>query len=104
MGYDSWVTQGSSHRCPDCGSTWHDFEGGCTNPRCHGDESRRSDETIKAVTARKARDDSYGNEVRPGDRVVVTSWFNYEVDGPRTGYCRSERRVRKGPAWTPAPF
>jgi hypothetical protein len=53
----------------------------------------------KMVTARKARWVGCDDEIKPGDRVLVTSGFYYEVDGPRTSYFRDYRRASKGPGW-----
>lgn len=60
-------------------------------------------ETSKAVTARKARYTGKAAEIRPGDRVQVTNGFTYEVNGPRTGYYRTYKRVARGPAWNVDP-
>jgi len=73
--------------CPQC-------ETGRDECKCE-----RRVETDKVVTARKARPGNGRFEVRPGDRVLVTSGFTYEPNGPRTGYFHHYERVRKGPAW-----
>lgn len=54
----------------------------------------------KVVTARKARFVGMFGEIRPGDKVRVTSGFTYQPNGPRTGYFRRYSRVTKGPAWS----
>jgi hypothetical protein len=86
-------------------------EVGCRGPYsewqcggCYEDEHGREEETSssKVVTARKARFVGKAYEIRPGDRVKVTSGFRYMVGGPRTGYFRYRTRVTKGPAWTEA--
>lgn len=68
------------------------------------DEDEDREETMttsKVVTARKARFVGKPNEIRPGDRVRVTSGFTYKSGGERTGYLRkSYQRLSKGPAWT----
>jgi len=56
-------------------------------------------ETFKTVTAHKPRFVGTTSEIKPGDRVCVRSGFCYVVNGPRTGYFRSYRRLTKGPAW-----
>lgn len=82
--------------CDECGHRYHASEGGCE--AC--DEARfQSVETSKTVTARKSRFPGTSREIRVGDRVRVTSGFDYEVGGPRLGYFRKYRRVSKGPAW-----
>ena len=34
MSYDTLMTMGRAHRCPDCGGTWYDCEGGCGCGKC----------------------------------------------------------------------
>jgi len=51
------------------------------------------------VIARKGRFEGTRREIKPGDKVTVTSGFTYEKGGPRTGYFRHYVRVGKGPAW-----
>jgi hypothetical protein len=63
------------------------------------DEQEQTVETVKYVIARKARKVGTPSEIRPGDRVRVTSGFTYEPNGPRTGYFRHYRMVGRGPAW-----
>ncbi len=66
------------------------------------DDEERIEEatTSKVVTARKARPGNTRTEIRPGDRVRVTSGFAYEVDGPRMGYLpKRYTRLAKGPNW-----
>ncbi|OHD23656.1 MAG: hypothetical protein A2Y38_23445 [Spirochaetes bacterium GWB1_59_5] len=55
--------------------------------------------TTKIVIARKARYVGTAGEIRVGDRVEVTSWFDYVVGGERTRYAHVYRRVTKGSAW-----
>jgi len=67
------------------------------------DDEDREEETSRSriVTARKARFVGMPkHEIRPGDRVRVTSGFTYKVGGPRLRYFRRRARVAKGPAWT----
>jgi len=57
--------------------------------------------TSKTVTARKGRYEGTAREIRPGDRVRVTSGFTYVEGGPRTGYLsKGYSRVSCGPNWT----
>ena len=68
------------------------------------DEAPKSKVTVKIVTARKARPAYSGwlgvwAEIKVGDRVKVTSWFEYKKGGPRIGYYHEYRRVAKGPGW-----
>lgn len=75
---------------------------GCELDECESNgECERETTTSKTVTARKARNpDSLWNEIRPGDRVTVTSGFTYLPGGPRVSYLgRTYRRLSKGPAW-----
>ena len=60
--------------------------------------------TVKIVTARKGRYEGTYGEIKPGDKVQVTSGFNYQKNGPRTGYMpKTYLRVCRGPAWTVNP-
>lgn len=104
--YDDYRPRRKTYRCGGyaaysghCGAT--DCETcypGCSSyDEDEGEEL--SVETAKTVTARKGRFVGTTSEIRPGDRVRVTSGFGYERNGPRTGYFRSYRRVSKGPAW-----
>lgn len=34
MSYDTLMTMGRAHRCPDCGGTWYDYERGCGCGTC----------------------------------------------------------------------
>ena len=66
------------------------------------DEEQEEAESIpvsKAVTTRRARFEGTSFEIRPGDRVLVRTWFTYKVSGPRLRYHRSYSRLEKGPAW-----
>ena len=99
-GFASWDGPCGATDCCSC------YPGGCDEDE--PDESDEDEElvvqTIKFVTARKARPAFYGkSEIRIGDRVRVTSGFTYEEGGPRTGYFRSYNLVTKGPAWNVAP-
>ncbi len=92
--------QRNRYRCSDgyCGATdcSRCYPGGCD------DEAREEDTTTsKVVTARKARYAGTASEIRPGDRVRVTTGFSYVVGGPRLKYNpRTYRRVSCGPNWT----
>lgn len=68
------------------------------------DEEPEEQEKVvsKLVIARKARFVGLPSEIRPGDKVRVTSGFTYTSNGPRTGYFRRYVRVSKGPAWAEA--
>jgi hypothetical protein len=83
-----------------CGATDCDtcYPGGCDEE----DEDRVEETTTrKRVIARKARSDRGGNEIRPGDTVVVFGGFSYIPGGPRVGYLpKTYLRIAKGPAWT----
>jgi hypothetical protein len=78
----------------------------CGCGREHGDpecECEHEATTSKVVTARKARKVGTSGEVRPGDRVCVTSGFTYRTGGnrERTGYLpRTYKRLSCGPNWT----
>ncbi len=83
-----------------CGATDCDtcYPGG----RDEEDEDRVEETTTsKTVIARKARPgNSWRNEIRPGDKVRVTSGFSYTPGGPRLGYLpKTYQRIAKGPAW-----
>ncbi len=69
---------------------------GCSDEDEDGDFDR-SAEVTKVVTARKARKDTMGRVILPGDRVEVTRGFHYRPGGPRVGYYLNERRVKRGP-------
>lgn len=81
-----------------CGAT--DCES-CYPGGCAEDEDREEEATTsRIVKARKARYVGTFREIRPGDKVRVTSGFNYQPGGPRTGYLPKDyHRVMKGPAW-----
>ena len=34
MSYDTLMTMGRANKCPDCGQTWYDHEGGCECGTC----------------------------------------------------------------------
>jgi len=96
---DDW---GCYYTTCENGHRYHMSEGGCD--RCEeseeeSEDSERESSTTKVVTARKARHVGTSQEIRPGDRVRVTSGFYYEVDGPRLGYFRRYQRLTKGPRW-----
>lgn len=63
-------------------------------------ESRRH---RKIVTARKERNDTVNGQtvpyIRKGDKICVTTYFTYEINGPRLSYYRTYSRVSKGPNW-----
>lgn len=90
----------SIYRCDGyCGAT--DCE--TCYPGNEPEEDADDEEAVlstKTVTARKARFEGTVSEIRPGDRVMVTSGFTYEVGGPRTGYFHQYKRMTKGPGWT----
>lgn len=59
---------------------------------------RESTPVSKVVTARKARwAPRFGQQINPGDRVRVTTWFTYEVGGPRVGYFKEEIKLSPKP-------
>lgn len=65
------------------------------------DEEEHDVTTSRVVTARKARYVGTTSEIRPGDRVQVTSGFSYKKNGPRTGYLpKTYKRIFCGPNWT----
>jgi hypothetical protein len=78
---------------------------GLIDPPEYDDEVEEDEETtgetsiVTTVTARKSLYVGASCEIRPGDRVRVTTGFTYEKGGPRTGYFRQSYRVAKGPAW-----
>ena len=91
-GYASYTGHCGATDCSTC------------NPGGGDDEEEQEEQettTAKVVTARKARYEGTYREIRPGDRVRVTSGFAYKKDGPRTGYLpKRYHRVACGPNWT----
>lgn len=46
MSYDQWVTSGNTHRCPYCGRSWTDSDGGCVCECKDGDLTLRDKKRI----------------------------------------------------------
>ena len=94
-GYDRWKTTNEDWECED-----------------EDDVTLESKGTTRISTARKDRvraickmgdkgewvtvNETY---IRKGDKVMVTSYFTYEKNGPRTGYHHSYTLIAKGPNW-----
>ena len=71
------------------------------------EETEKSTSATRTVVARAPRTEAgrarrARNGIRPGDKILVTSGFDYEVGGKRPRYLRSEKRLEAGPAWTDA--
>lgn len=76
--------------CSRCGSGDSDEDGDEDSDE-DSDEARFTERTV-VRTVRKARKDAYGQQMVPGDRVMVVKGFTYEIGGKRTGYYTHERK------------
>lgn len=92
---------------PDCGSCRNGrapWDEECAGPedQCDGCEfCSETVQTTKRVIARaprteKGRKRRERNGIKPGDTITVESGFHYQKNGPRLGYFRRERLVRRG--------
>lgn len=93
-----WASYNGPCGAYDCASC---YPGGCGSENTEPEEQETR--TSRTVTARKARYVGTSREIRPGDKVRVTSGFTYEPNGRRTGYLpKRYQRIAKGPAWESA--
>ncbi len=92
--------------CPCCGEPEVEDEESTTcggegrNGGCNGcDDCLHTVYRTKMVVARAPRSEAGRARrarlgINPGDRIRVTTGFDYQVNGPRTGYFRNEVPVR----------
>jgi hypothetical protein len=98
---------GAYPNCPCCGPEVEDdgdesttCEGAGAASGCEGcDDCLYYTVHTKVVVARAPRSAAGAARrarlgINPGDRIRVTTGFDYQVNGPRTGYFRNEVPVR----------
>ena len=108
-GYDGPPSGGRRHQ-GQCGG-YASVTGHCGALDCEtcypGHEDSTYEETAietvrssKTRTAQKARFQGQPNEIRPGDKVSVSTGVRYQRGGARIGFLpRIHTRISKGPAW-----
>ena len=90
--YQSYLHDRRDYETADMADYSEDYE---REPEC----SRLLEKVVTARKARNVRAVQSPEEIRPGDRVRITSYFTFRPNGPRLRYFHLYERISKGPNW-----